>query len=278
MEDSDVSSAIRLLHSEDKPVYDSGDIYQKLIDRHPQIPSLRIPFIDLWDTRAPQVSEKDILLALRSFPAGSRGGPDGLRPKHLLVLCNCKATGQSLLTAIFSLINLLLEGKCHPDVIPILNGGNLIVLVKKSGGIRPIVVGYVWRKLAAKSANSYAMSRLGDYFAPIQLGVGVSGGCESAVRATRRFMDSMPNEFVIAKLDFTNAFNNLRRDAMLEAVYKTVPEIYKFCHLSYSQPTKLRYGSRSISSEAHSRVIFSARYCFALPYSLFYKCFVVNLL
>ena len=164
-------------------------------------------------------------------------------------LCNCKATGQSLLSAISSLINLLLEGKYHPDVIPILFGGNLTALVKKSGGIRPIAVGYTWRRLAAKCANSYAMSRLGDYFAPIQLGVGVSGGCESAVHATRRFMESMPNEFVIAKLDFTNAFNNLRRDAMLEAVYKTVPEIYKFCHLSYSQPTKLRYGSRSISSE-----------------------------
>ena len=36
---------------------------------------------------------------------------------------------------------------------------------------------------------------------------------------------------------------------MLEAVYKTVPEIFKFCHLSYSLPTKLRYGSKSISSK-----------------------------
>ena len=36
---------------------------------------------------------------------------------------------------------------------------------------------------------------------------------------------------------------------MLEAVYKTVPEIYKFCHLSYSQLTELRYGSRSILLE-----------------------------
>ena len=36
---------------------------------------------------------------------------------------------------------------------------------------------------------------------------------------------------------------------MLEAVYKAVPKIYKFCHLSYNQPTKLRYGSRPISSE-----------------------------
>ena len=80
MEDGDVSNAIRLLHSEDKPVYDSDDIYQKLTDRHPQIPSSRIPFNDPRYTNALQVSEKDILLALRSFPAGSSGGPDGLRP------------------------------------------------------------------------------------------------------------------------------------------------------------------------------------------------------
>ena len=143
--------------------------------------------------------------ALRHFSAG----PDGLRPKYLLDLYNCKATEQSLLTAISSLINLLLEGKCHPDVIPILFGGNLTALVKKSGGIRLIAVGYTWRRLAAKCANSYAMSRLGDYFAPIQLGVGVSGGCKSAVHATRRFLESMPNEFVIAKLDFTNAIYEL---------------------------------------------------------------------
>ena len=36
---------------------------------------------------------------------------------------------------------------------------------------------------------------------------------------------------------------------MPEAVFNTVPEIYKFCHLSYSQSTKFRYGSRSISSK-----------------------------
>ena len=105
---------------------------------------------------------KDILLALRSFPAGSSGGPDGLRLKHLLELNNCKATGQSLLIAAFSLINLLLESKNHPDLIPILFGENLTALVKKSGGISSIAVGYTRRRLAAKCAISYAMSRLGD--------------------------------------------------------------------------------------------------------------------
>ena len=132
-----------MLHAEVKPVYDSDDIYQKFINRHPQIPSSRIPFNDPRYTNALQVSEKDILLALRSFSAGSSGGPDGLRPKHLMDLCNCKATGKSLLTAISSLINLLLEDKCQPDVIPILFGGNSTALVKKSGGIRPTAFRYI---------------------------------------------------------------------------------------------------------------------------------------
>ena len=52
MEDGDLSGAIRLLHSEDNPVYDSDDIYQKLIDRHPQIPSSRIAFNDPRDINA----------------------------------------------------------------------------------------------------------------------------------------------------------------------------------------------------------------------------------
>ena len=126
----------------------------------------------------------------------------------------------SLLRDIASLINLLVEGKCHPDVIPILFGGNLTALVQKSGGIYPIAIGYAWRRLAAKYANSCLMSRLGDYSASIQLGLGVSEGCETAVLATRRFMGSIPNDFAFAKLYFANGFNNLRRDAMLEAVYK----------------------------------------------------------
>ena len=74
-------------------------------------------------------------------------------------------------------VNMLLEGKCHPDVIPILFGGNLTALVKKTGGVRPIAIGYTWRRVAAKCANAFATAALNDYFMPHQLGVGVSGGC-----------------------------------------------------------------------------------------------------
>ena len=74
---------------------------------------------------------------------------------------------------------------------PITFCGSLIALAKKSEGIRSIAMGYVWRRLAAKCANTYAVAELADYFGQIQLGVGVPGGCEAAVHATRIHADTI---------------------------------------------------------------------------------------
>ena len=59
---------------------------------------------------------------------------------------------------------------------------------KKDGGIRPIAVRYTLRRLAAKCANA----------------------------------------FVFVKLDFTNAFNSVRRDAILTTVAEKMPELCCF--------------------------------------------------
>ena len=151
--------------------------------------------------------------------------------------------------SITAFTNLLLEGKCHDEVAPIIFWGSLIALTKKSGGISPIAIGYAWRRLAAEYANTYAVAELADYFSPIQLGVGVPGGCEAAVHATRRFAEHMPDDQVIVKLHFTNAFNSLHRDAMLESVSARVSAIYKFCHLAYNQPSILKFFENRIMPE-----------------------------
>ena len=106
------------------------------------------------------------------------------------------------------------------------------MMEKKTGGIRPIVVGYVWRRLTAKCASAHAIESLADYLNPLQVGVGVAGGCEAAVHATRRFLSTMPADNIIVKLDFSNAFNSLHREYMLECVSEVIPELYKFCHLA----------------------------------------------
>ena len=63
------------------------------------------------------------------------------------------------------------------------------------------------------------------------------------------FAEHMPDDQVIVKLDFTNAFKSLHRDAMLEAVSARVPAIYKFCHLAYNQPSILKFFEHRIMSD-----------------------------
>jgi hypothetical protein len=84
--------------------------------------------------------------------------------------------------------------------------------------------------------------------APLQLGIGVSCGCEAAIHSTRRFIAHIPNDYAVVKLDFANAYNSIRRDAILLAVAKTLPDIYQFCHLALQQSDILEFGHHTIES------------------------------
>ena len=249
IEDGNIKAAIRIICSEDKPALDNKDTFTKLTDKHPKAAHVKKSIPAPETLPALQVTEAEVLKAIKSFPPGSAGGPDGLRPQHILDLVQCTESGAQLLSSITAFTNILLDGKCHAAVVPILFGGNLIALEKKTGGIRPIAIGYTWRRIAAKCANSYVISRLRSYFSPLQLGVATSGGCEAAVHATRRFLETTSPDDIVVKLDFSNAFNSLHRDAMLTVTADMIPEIYRFSHLSYANPSQLKFGSRSISSE-----------------------------
>ena len=78
-----------------------------------------------------------------------------MRPQHIKDLLQGAPENSPLLSAITDLTNLLLEGKVPASVQGALFGANLLAIAKKTGGIRPIAVGYVWRRLAAKVAGSH---------------------------------------------------------------------------------------------------------------------------
>jgi hypothetical protein len=96
-----------------------------------------------------------------------------------------------LLVDIRYLINLLFGGHTPTTVRGALFGATLLAIVKKTEGIRPIAVGYVWRRLAAKVACNYNKVASAALLAPEQLGFGVTRGAEAAVRAARRYVDNM---------------------------------------------------------------------------------------
>jgi len=83
----------------------------------------------------------------------------------------------------------------------------------------------------------------------LQLGVGIPGGCEAAVHATRRYTDRLQKDHVVVKLDFANAFNSVRRDALLEAVAREFPELYRFAYATYAGNSSLTFGKFFVTSE-----------------------------
>ena len=100
-----------------------------------------------------------------------------------------------------------------------------------------------------KCANSFGTNRLKPYFYPHQLGVGTPGRCEAAVHSTRRYLEALPPDHVVVKLDLSNAFNSIHRREMLLSVYDRIAELYAFCRSAYSQPSCLFFGPYIVSSE-----------------------------
>ena len=199
------------------------------------------------------ISAEAISLAIRSFPHGSAGGPDGLRPQHLKDLIGTSAIEGSasyqLLTALSSFANLVLEGRTPPSIRPAFFGASLIALEKKGGGIRPIAVGSTLRRLVAKAASAIMKTKMSALLAPTQLGFGIKGGVDAAIHAARYYLHHLTPHHAVVKLDFRNAFNSVRRDKMLNAVLDLAPELFHFVFSVYSSPSNLYWGDKIIHSE-----------------------------
>ena len=124
----------------------------------------------------------------------------------------------------------------------------MVALEKKDGGVKPIAVGYTLRRLAAKCANSHVIKRRSEELQPVQVGAGVSGGAEAAVHFVRRLINHMPDDHVLVKLDFTTAFNTVRRVLILTTTADKSPEFYRFVHASLTCNPTLTFGNETIIS------------------------------
>ena len=123
-----------------------------------------------------------------------------------------------------------------------------MALETKGGGIRPIAAGYTCRRLVAKCANRHVISRRSTTLQLIHLGVGVAGEAEAAIHATRRYAKQLPDNHVIVKLDFNNAFNSVRRDLVLDLMADKTPEFCRFVYASSSRDPILTFVNQQIGS------------------------------
>ena len=147
--------------------------------------------------------------------------------------------GTTLCETLADFTNFALAGLIPPPVRPLIFGATLTALSKEGGGLRPIAVGLTLRRLICKAAALLCTPICAPYLSPFQVGVGTKGGAEALVHATRHFLKAKSPEQAFVKLDFTNAFNTLRRDAMLEAVATVCPGLLPLAISAYASPSTI---------------------------------------
>ena len=160
----------------------SDEVCAELLAKHPQSPPPPIPPFPTPDP----LSVQDIIVqqCVSSFPTGTSPGPSGLRASHLLEALRCPPHfGSSFLQSLCKFVISLCFGSVAEEAVPFFCGAALTTLRKKAGGVRPIAVGEVQRRLISKCIAQSLSSEVAEILPPLQLGVGVKMECESIVHS-----------------------------------------------------------------------------------------------
>ncbi|KAL8121383.1 hypothetical protein AgCh_018206 [Apium graveolens] len=208
--DGHFTAAIKVLTSSDLAP-DTPDTLTELESKHPFVPS--------------QVLISSLI------------GVDALHIHKDLVLDHIRSS-------IMGVVNLFLSGKCPAQLGEFIASAPLTSLVKPGGGILPIAIGTVWRRLVSKAASSSIGSSMASYLRDFQFGVGIPGGCEVVVHSVNMLLEARGDEVGLSMLlvDFKNAFNLIERSILLQEARVRCPSISPWVEFCYSRPAQLYYG------------------------------------
>ena len=230
----------------------SAEARQEMEDKHPtkEVP----PTPEEVNSTPPiTISSRQVYESIMGFKAGTAPGPSGMRAEHLkeAKAARTEGRGAASVLALTRLVNTMTAGNIPTEVTPYICGGNLFASIKKNGGHRPVAVGDILRRLTSKCVAYATSGRAAQILRPQQFGVGVRGGCEGVVHATRATLedpDIPHDEKFTLQVDFDNGYNRIERSPMFAAVRKHFPEASHWVEASYGVETILNFGEGTIRS------------------------------
>lgn len=175
---------------------------------------------------------------------GAAPGPSGYGSNFIQVL----AADTACVSAMAVLIGHIVNDKLPATVRNLLNTCVLVSLEKSGGGRRPVAMGDMFYRMAARFALSLVLEPAQRALRPYQFGVGVEDGCTQVVQSLQHLLSlppapappdpRSPSQFASLRprpapqpadpilrplaclsIDVANAFNTVDRAALLRAVY-----------------------------------------------------------
>jgi Reverse transcriptase (RNA-dependent DNA polymerase) len=163
----------------------------------------------------------------------------------------------SLLSELTALVNRSFYGHLPELLVHWFFGAPLTAFAKNGGGVRPLAVGETLRRLTSKHGVSIVKDRAAMYFGPqddpyvpLQSGVGLRGGAEIAVRLVRSVVETHGGDdsSVLGTFDFTNAFNEVSRQKILDIVQEKYPELYPYVKMCFATTCHLWWDGHKMMS------------------------------
>ncbi len=149
--------------------------------------------------------------------------------------------GPDFLPALLDLFNALLRGAAGPASLWSLD--YVFPLEKRTGGYRPIVIGEIFPRILGRIVARVLSPAAAEFLAPLQWGIGIPGGTETVAHAVSLYyrMSNFHNaQTGIFTVDFSNAFNTLRRSVIDTEVAARFPDLLPYFRFAYGRPTVLR--------------------------------------
>jgi hypothetical protein len=218
-----------------------------LHDLHPSCPS-QLPPCPL-DAPEVVVDLEWMAAEMHASDTGAAPGPSGWGSNMLRVL----ATDTHCVTALALIVQFIVNDAMPPVVRTLLTTTSLISLVKDDkGGRRPVAVGEMLYRLAARYALFRVLGPAQRALRPHQFGVGSQDGCTQVVQSLQHLLtlppkpvqppsestaapsrsrstrsqpapappvNDTPRPLACLSIDMSNAFNAINRAALLKAVY-----------------------------------------------------------
>ncbi|KAL0216261.1 hypothetical protein P9112_008445 [Eukaryota sp. TZLM1-RC] len=169
----------------------------------------------------------EVLKAIQKLPKGKAAGPSGISFDLLKIACSSAPEIADDLAHYFQQLIVL---KINPPFE--LLAARLIALVKpgngiKPDGIRPVAVGESLSRLLASIVFDRVKDKASTFLNPHQFGIKTIDGASVAAIASDTFFNAEENNFIF-NLDFKNAFNSVKREAIFEVIKSDFPELSSF--------------------------------------------------
>jgi hypothetical protein len=181
--------------------------------------------------------DKAFVDMIHSLDNGSSPGLSGWTPKLILAT----TIDETCLTGFAQIVNDIMNGRLPASAKEFLLACNLIAIEKPNNGLRPIAIGEIFYRLAAKIAKSFVSEQLVKILEPIQLGINTSGGCETVIHSLTAELEDPVQKFAAVAIDFQNAFNSIDRQIVLKEMYShnSLKSLWPIVDFAYSEPSDL---------------------------------------